>query len=435
VVEIAIIEGRLGVIELNKAPAVRLSDKLLAGILGAHLQEGQVITETGLERPLLLINDLPTASVTSEIRPSRTLGAADLRVNVDQAAGWVSGALDYDNGGSRFIGEHRFGGTLNINTPLGLGDQATFRGITSNEGFEYLRAAYTLPVWYYGTRVGASVSQFNYRLGKDFTVLQAHGRGEVKSVYLFHPLLRTRNANFIVQATYEDKRLFDFVDTTASFEHRFIDSWKVGGVGDFRDGALSGGLNTYGLTYSSGKLSIEPPGVAATDVTPGTGHFTEGNFDKWNGEARRLQRITDNASLLIAVQGQKASKNLASAEKFSLGGARGVRAYPVGEATGDSGAIFTGEVRYVVPGAKFFGGDFTIAGFYDAGWAKINEKPLVTDTPNRRSIEGVGLGATLGKEGDFLMRASAAWRTDHETPQSDPVRRVPRVWLEAQKWF
>src|SRR6185436_9549288 len=95
-VEIAIIEGRVGVLELDRRPASRLSESLLAGILGAHLAEGDIITETGLERPLLLINDLPTANVTSEIRPSRTVGAADLRVNVDQAGGLINGYADYD---------------------------------------------------------------------------------------------------------------------------------------------------------------------------------------------------------------------------------------------------------------------------------------------------------------------------------------------------
>src|SRR6185436_5650688 len=104
-VEIAVIEGRVGHIELQRRPATRLAEWLLAGILNAHLKSGDIITETGLERPLLLINDLPTASVTSEIRPSQTVGAADLRVNVDQGVGLLNGFVDFDNQGSRFTGE------------------------------------------------------------------------------------------------------------------------------------------------------------------------------------------------------------------------------------------------------------------------------------------------------------------------------------------
>ena len=81
-VEIGIIEGRIGEVELDKKPGAHFADSLLVGILGTHLKQGQIITETGLERPLLIINDLPGAQVTSEIRPSKTLGAADLRANV-----------------------------------------------------------------------------------------------------------------------------------------------------------------------------------------------------------------------------------------------------------------------------------------------------------------------------------------------------------------
>ena len=117
VVEIAIIEGRWGIIELDKKPATRISTRLLAGILGAHLHQGGVITETGLERPLLLINDLPDATVTTELRPSETVGAANLRVNVDPGAGPLTGFVDADNHGNRFTGEYRFGFNLNWNQP------------------------------------------------------------------------------------------------------------------------------------------------------------------------------------------------------------------------------------------------------------------------------------------------------------------------------
>src|SRR5690348_7439396 len=85
-VEIGIIEGRIGQVELDRRSGTRIADSLLAGILGTHLKQGEIITETGLERPLLIINDLPGANVNSEIRPSKTVGAADLRVNVSQAA-------------------------------------------------------------------------------------------------------------------------------------------------------------------------------------------------------------------------------------------------------------------------------------------------------------------------------------------------------------
>jgi hemolysin activation/secretion protein len=435
VVQIGVIEGRIGQVELDSKPAVRISDRLLAGIVATHLKQGEIITETGLERPLLLINDLPGAQVTSEIRPSRTIGAADLRVNVDEVQNRFNGFVDADNYGNRFTGEYRVGTNLNWNSPLHYGDQATFRGFVSDEGMWFTRFAYLVPVGYYGTRLGASYSKFEYRLTKDFASLQANGEGEVKSIYAFHPIVRTRNSNFIAQLSYEDKRLIDRVESTGSLEQRDISDWKLGAVGDFRDGFLGGGLNAYALTYTVGNLGIAPPAVAAADVAPGTGRNTLGDFRKINVDGRRLQRITDNASFLLSFSGQRASKNLASAEKMSLGGPNGVRAYPVGEATADDALIITSEARYIVPRVKLLDGDFTVSGFVDYGLAKINHEPLPSDTENYRELAAAGFGLSAGRDGDFIVRSSIAWRVTQSLPQSDKADRTPRVWVQAVKWF
>ncbi len=434
VVQIGIIEGRIGQVEVDSKPGLRISDSLLTGIVGTHLQQGQIITETGLERPLLLINDLPGAQVTSEIRPSRTIGAADVRVNVDQVQDAFNGFVDADNHGNRFTGEYRVGTNLNWNTPLSYGDQATFRGFVTDEGMWYTRFAYLIPVGYRGTRVGASYSQFDYRLTKDFASLRANGEGEVKSIYAFHPIVRTRNSNFIAQLSYEDKRLIDRVESTGSSETRDISDWKIGAVGDFRDGFLSGGLNAYAFTYTVGNLGIFPPAVVASDVST-TGRQTLGNFRKFNIDARRLQRISDATNVLIAFSGQRATKNLASAEKFSLGGPNAVRAYPVGEATADDGVVVSSELRYIAPGFKLIGGDFTVSGFVDYGLAKINHDPQLSDAENYRELAGYGIGLAAGRDGDFIIRSSIAWRWTHSAPQSDQAERSPRVWVQAVKWF
>ena len=433
-VQIGIIEGRIGEIEIVRRPATRLRESLLAGIVGSHWRQGQIITETGLEKPLLLINDLPTAAVTSEIRPSRTLGAADLRVNVDQGVGWFSGFVDLDNHGNRFTGQNRLGASLNLNNPLTLGDQASFRGFRTDEDMWFTRLLYLIPVWYYGTRIGVSYSEFAYELAKDFAALDASGEGEVGSLFAFHPIYRTRNANVILQFAYEDKRLFDQVTTTNTIEERSIDAVKAGVVGDFRDPVFSGGLNSYAVTLTQGDLRLETPALAAADVGA-TGRRTQGSFRKMNVDLRRLQRLSNNFNLLVAFSGQEASKNLASAEKISLGGPNAVRAYPVGEATGDTGMILQTELRYRIPGFKFGNvGDVTLSAHVDHGWVKINQIQLPGDGDNERSFSGYGLGISIGNEGDFIVRATVSERSG-ELPTSDPAVRHPRVWAQAVKWF
>ena len=291
-----------------------------------------------------------------------------------------------------------------------------------------------MPVWYYGTRLGVSHTKFDYTLGKNFSALRANGEGQVSSVYAFHPVIRTRNTNLILQAAYEKKKLVDRVDSTPTFVERSIDTRRFGLVGDFRDGVLSGGLNSYSLNYTEGELKIGPATEAASDAA-GTGLQTHGPFYKFNLDARRLQRLSDNMNFLLAVSSQKASKNLASAEKMSLGGPNAVRAYPIGENTGDSGTVVQSELRYIMPGFKVVGGDVTLIGFFDYGAVKVNEIPRTTDSDNHRQIAGYGFGFSVGKEGDFILRGSFAWKGSSDEPQADTHNPAPRIWLQAVKWF
>ena len=436
VVEIAILEGRLGTIELKPDPASRLRPDFARGILDQHLKEGDPITETGLERPLLLLSDLPNVVVSSEIGPStKAIGAADLRVNVKESGGIISGYADLDNAGNRFTGEWRTGVNVNANNLSGYGDQLSLRATLTNERMSFVRAAISAPVAYSGTRAGISIAQFDYSLQKDFAALGAHGSGTVTSLYALHPFIRTRNANLIGQISYENKLLKDRIDTTNNIEDRKINTVKLGLVGDLRDRLFGGALNSFSVSYTEGALELNPPSLAAADQGV-TGLKTQGKFAKANFDVRRLQLITEDINLLVALSGQFADKNLASAEKMSLGGASGVRAYPTGQGIGDQGFLFSTELRYNVPKFQLWSGDVTFVGFYDAGRVKVSTSPLATaTTPNFIGISALGVGISVGKDNDFLLKTTLAWRGENDVPDADTVRREPRVWVQAIKWF
>jgi hemolysin activation/secretion protein len=435
VVEIAILEGRLGNVELKPDAQSRLRPEFARGILDGHLKEGDPITETGLERPLLLLSDLPNVVVSSEIGPStRAIGAADLRVNVKESGGIISGYADIDNAGNRFTGETRTGVNVNVNNLTGFGDQMSVRATVTNERMTFVRAAVTGPVGHNGTRAGISFAQFSYSLERDFTNLKAHGAGDVFTLYGLHPFIRTRNANLIGQVSYENKMLKDRIDTSNTIEDRKINTFKLGLVGDFRDRVMGGALNSFSVAYTDGFLDVGPNALLIQDQGA-TGLRTQGKFSKANFDFRRLQLINQDVNLLLAISGQLASKNLASAEKMSLGGANGVRAYPTGQAIGDQGFLFTTELRYIVPKFQVLSGDVTLSGFYDAGRVQVNMDTLATTGANFQGISGFGVGVSLGKDNDFLIKGSVAWRGENDVPDADTARRTPRVWFQGIKWF
>lgn len=117
---------------------------------------------------------------------------------------------------------------------------------------------------------------------------------------------------------------------------------------------------------------------------------TAGQYAKLRYSLSRQQVIVDNLAFYAALSGQKASKNLDSSEKFYLGGAYGVRAYPTSEAGGSEGSLVNLELRWRLPQG------FNLTGFYDWGHVKINKDKSFTGASALNAYDLKGAGLTLG---------------------------------------
>lgn len=443
VVEIAIVEGRLGKLSVKREPGLRIRELFLQGILNAHVPSGSLLIESELERPLLIIDGLPSSRASAAIVPGSNSGTADIEVEVRPTSpGWLeshtngalSGSVDFDNHGNRFTGEYRLGVTMQAISLTGYGDLLTARMQKANEHETQLRRLnWATPVGYYGTTFGIGYTRFDYGLGKDFAPLLAEGDGRTVHMYVSHPLLRTRPVNLYVRIGYERKDLEDRIASAAFTDARTVRLTSLGLNMDARD---STGLSAAGITYSQGDVSLDTPGVRTTDQGKG-GLGTNGHFSRANFEFQRLQRLTGGFSLYGVFSGQFASKNLSSSEKFSLGGPNAVRAYPVGEASGDEGFLGSAELRYSASNLRLGSGAIGLAAFYDFGHIRINKDPPIGGTllNNSRSISGAGFAASIGSEGNYLIRTSIAWRGTGGDPRSDRADRTPRFWLQAIQWF
>ena len=188
VVEIAVIEARIGKVAVNIKEGTRYSETIVRGIVEAHLAEGEIITETGLETPLLLLNDLPNASVTSEIKPSQTIGSADLVVNVSDPGPIISGSVDADNYGNRYTGQYRYGVTFNLNNPFALGDQISYRAFRTDERHGLLPRSPTSCRWATGARASARATRpSTTSWARNSSRRNLHGSGTVYSVFALPP--------------------------------------------------------------------------------------------------------------------------------------------------------------------------------------------------------------------------------------------------------
>jgi len=424
-ITIAVIEGRIGAYRLKNQS--RLSDAR-AGAYLETAKDGEVIRTAQIDRGLLLLNDTPgVGTARATLQPGASVGTSDLVVELTPGAAY-SGSVNLDNYGNRYVGEYRLGGTLNINSPLRIGDVLSLNVLSSGKGLNYGRVAYQLPIGSDGLRLGAAYSDAVYKLGKEFETLDAHGKARSASVFAAYPFIRSQQSNLNGIISLEQKDLSDSVDATLTTTGKRAKLAAIGLQGTHYDGLGGGGFTSASLTATFGKLDILSPSALAIDAVSAQ---TNGGYERIAYSLSRLQKLTDATSLALSISGQEAGKNLDSSEKFSLGGALGVRAYPQGEGSGDEGYLATAELRYALPASSL--GPMQLTGFIDHGSTRINHTPFAAGD-NTRRLSGAGIGFTWNAPGNVIVRATVAWKLGSALPMSD-VDRSPRAWVQGTKYF
>jgi hemolysin activation/secretion protein len=424
-VTIDVIEGRYGTVAVhNKA---RIADRVPEGILRG-LDPGDLVTNAPLERRLLLLSDVPGVRVKGTLAPGAEVGTSDFIVDVAPGPR-VSGNLEADNAGSRYTGTYRFGGTIYVNNPLGIGDQLSLRLLASDGGLAYGRASYQAPVG--NATLGIAYAHLGYSLGREFKALDGTGIADIFSVYGSYPLLRSRRSNLYLLADVDHKLLRDRIGAVSTNSDKRITAGTLGLAGDSRDNLGGGGSNVYSLGWTIGSLNIRSAPERTIDATTAR---SAGTFNKVQASFARLQSVAGPFSVYAAARAQIAFDNLDSSEKMELGGAYAVRAYPEGEAFGDTGYVATIEARVMLGGdADRLPGRFEMIGFIDTGEVRYAQHPWFTGSNHARRT-GYGAGINWAGPQGLLIRGSYArkWGTGPATSAPD---QAGRFWIQVVKQF
>jgi hemolysin activation/secretion protein len=427
IVEISVIEGRLGRVDVVVAPDAPVAESRVRGFL-APLAPGEAVNAPAYERAMLLLSDQPGLKVSSALQEGTQPGTTDLSVEVAAASRWAFSA-EADNHGTKESGRFRFGGTARWLSPFGIGDNLDMRLMVSDSNaLQFGRVAYEAPIGTSGLRAGIGLARVNYELGGQFADLEAQGKADVFDVSLSYPLIRQRQQNLFLRLNADVKDLTDELRGVDFSAKKRVRGVGFGWTWERRDALLGGGYWASSGTLYRGDLSIHDPGSREADQGFG-GRRTEGGFTKMTLQLSRLQSIVPQHSLYLSVGGQWASKNLDASEKLALGGARAVRAYPSGELLVDQGVIGTLEWRWSVNES------FTPFAFYDAARGKIARHPTPFDGDNTHSLRGFGLGVSWAKPGNFSVNATLAWRDGTPPAQTDGGGRNPRFYIQVQKAF
>ncbi|MES2535017.1 MAG: ShlB/FhaC/HecB family hemolysin secretion/activation protein [Pseudomonadota bacterium] len=424
VVDIEVSEARYGKISLGNNS--RVNDPLLQDTL-ASLQVGQVIEQEKLDHALLLLSDIPGVVIAATLKPGETVGTSDLLVNTTHGPS-VTGQVVADNYGNRYTGRARIGAMLNIFNALQRGDVISVSGLGAGSGMNYGRMTYETLLNGRGTRVGGAYSALHYVLGDTLASLNAHGTAKVASLWVKHPLVRSRDLNLYGHIQHDRLQLRDHIDTGALETDRSLKNWTASLAGDSRDLFLSGAVNAWNVSWTSGHVGFDNRAAQVADA--GTAK-TQGSFSKWNANFARLQTLSPKNGLYLALSGQWTGDNLDASQKMTAGGPYTVRAYDMGVISGDSGYLATIELRHdLVSG---WHGSWQAVAFVDSARVTVNTTPWVAGV-NSATLSGAGVG--INWTGPYLWSARAYI--------ARPIGAVPvllagtestRAWIEIGKRF
>jgi len=386
VLEISVIEGVYGKFKLINNSKLKTS--LLQKIFDTNKQ-GEAITNSSLERALLIANDLSGIKLSNvSIKAGKSVGSSDFQVTVDNTK-FYNGYVLASNYGGRYTGENQLNAGVNLLNPFGIGDKLSFYGTLSNHaGLSSGFLSYSAPLNQYGLRGEFGYGTTHYKLSKEFASLDAVGSSENYHLLFTYPLIKQRVQSLNLSLRLEQNYLTDETRSTNTKVDKTIRVYRLGV--DYRKSNLKlFGLNQLfksSLIFTQGDLKFKDATQATLDKA---GADTQGSFTKVHLSLNYNIGLTPKISLenTFSYQHVLNNKNLDGSEDFSVGGAYGVKLYPSGELSAENGYLYQVEAKYAL---KNFGAyTHEIGLFYDIGKAYM-QKPI--STFKSRILQDIGLG-------------------------------------------
>lgn len=427
VLVIEIFESRLGEIQIShNEDDLNFSEAQSQEVLMYGQDKEGLFNFAKFKQALKNLDAVPGITASAVLEPGQKNGYTNVLVSMANTP-TSSGSIRIDNHASRSTSEDglRFTGFLNLDGILKKGDQINGQ-IVHSKGTDVLTLGATVPFGYSGSRIGGNATYLNYRLGEPLQSLDGHGNSKAYDIFLDIPVKNDDDLiakvrfdladklykNYLFGSKTSDKRV-QYLSGTVTLS--WPDDWFGDATNIFASTVKLGDLNLNGYADSSG---------------------TEGEYSILSVLFNRAQHLSETGELFTSIKGQYARSNLDSSEKLSLGGPTSVRAYPVGEASGDHGLIISVEYRHQISDK--------IQGvlFYDHGWVDQDESDyLGQSVPEEIQLKGLGVGMKWQIGDQFEFAGSLASRVgknpakDTAGNDSDGTKKDPRLWLSLVRQF
>ena len=436
VVEIKVVEARLGKVELDSISATRLDPTLALDLVTRRAPLGEPLRPGRLDQGIAILNELPgVRRAESLLEAGARPGETNARLRI-QDSPLAHGSLVIDNTSSTGTGEWQSYLAGSLDNPFGRAEQIQVNGLAS-EGSQYVRLGGTILLGTSGLRGGVDVSAMQYRVLESVSPLDLNGYSWTMGLSLNYPVLRGSGLSLTASSGFDYKRMVDRMEDTALDDKRIA----IGYLGlslQTRDRWFGGGIDHLAATIDLGTLdlSANPDHQKSDQLTA----RTQGGFGKLGLSFSREQAISDHVTVSTRIQAQWSPSNLDSSEKLYLGGFSGIRAYPSGEASGDSGWLGNLAVKWQVMD------DLQFSGFYDIGWIHQHAAPwtgwqLFTKQPNDYNLQGAGIAIAWSPNSTIQTQAVLAHvigdnpGSDMTGNDSDGADKSLRAWVQLNIGF
>lgn len=374
--EQALTDGNVGfqVIEGYVDSAVYQGDKV-PDVLRNYVQkiiDTRPLTNTALERYLLLINDVPGITAHAALAPSPTnIGAAQLTLVV--ATRRVGADIGIDNRLTRSLGIARLLGGAQFSNLLLAQEQFSARVIEGHSNRVVVGSLGWEQAWSSeGFKTSATFGAVRTRPNLTLPQTSSSRSLDLSASY---PAVRSRDRNLYVRATWSAlNSRADIADGGAPLFHDRVRALRIGVSADLAD--AWGGVNLVDVEASFGLLGTGGELPSRASANP--------HFHKLALFGSRLQPIAQRWSVLVAAQGQATRSTLYSSEQFGVGGENFLRAFDPSELIADSGWAGKLELRFVPREAVL------LYAFYDR--ARAENADAVQNVPGGAKAAAIGTG-------------------------------------------
>lgn len=338
IVKIAVLEGKIGNIDVNKTKWVR-SSYIKNNILKPNeVQSTKVFNINNLKSSFNTINSKEYLKGNVTLKKGTTPETTDIHLNIEEKFP-LELSTTYDNLGRKYIGTQRADVTIGTKNLTGFGDRFN-ESISLSKGVLALNSNYSLPIGYRGMELQLGYSHSNVKLGDELKSQKIRGQSNMLNTGLSLPLYQKNRLNLNSDVAFNllTSRISDAADT---FENKY----KLSVI---RTGLNLSNEDRTGRFYSRFEVSTGLPLFGAT-----RGKYDQsapcGQFVKFEANVTRFQSLPYNTYGVIRASTQYSPFHLLAPEQSSLGGMYSVRGYSEGFLNADMGYNLSLELRKPIP--------------------------------------------------------------------------------------